>query len=127
MSDASQHIYKVLFYNQGQIYEVYAHNIYQSEIYGFIEIEDYIFGKKSQMVIDPAEEKLRQEFDGVQRSFIPMHAIVRIDEESMHDTERYLASADIEATRKNRGEAMRRMAAVLAARVHDMVYEVAFP
>ena len=80
MSDASQHIYKVLFYNQGQIYEVYAHNIYQSEIYGFIEIEDYIFGKKSQMVIDPAEEKLRQEFEGVQRSFIPMHAIVRIDE-----------------------------------------------
>ncbi len=80
MSDASQHIYKVLFYNQGQIYEVYAHNIYQSEIYGFIEIEDYIFGKKSQMVIDPAEDKLRQEFDGVRRSFIPMHAIVRIDE-----------------------------------------------
>jgi hypothetical protein len=80
MSDASQHIYKVLFYNQGQIYEVYAHNIYQSEIYGFIEIEGYIFGKKSQMVIDPAEDKLRQEFEGVQRSFIPMHAIVRIDE-----------------------------------------------
>ena len=80
MSDASQHIYKVLFYNQGQIYEVYAHNIYQSEIYGFIEIEDYIFGKKTKMVIDPAEDKLRQEFDGVQRSFIPMHTIIRIDE-----------------------------------------------
>lgn len=80
MSDASQHIYKVLFYNQGQIYEVYAHNIYQSEIYGFIEIEDYIFGKKTKMVIDPAEDKLRQEFEGVQRSFIPMHTIIRIDE-----------------------------------------------
>ncbi len=80
MSDTSQHIYKVLFHNQGQIYEVYAHNIYQSEIYGFIEIEDYIFGKKTQMVIDPAQDKLRQEFDGVQRSFIPMHTIIRIDE-----------------------------------------------
>ncbi len=57
----------------------------------------------------------------------PDGSIVRIDEESMQDTERYLASADIEATRKNRDEAMRRMAAVLAARVHDMLYEVASP
>lgn len=54
-------------------------------------------------------------------------SIVRIDDESMRGTERYLASADIEATRKNRDEAMRRMAAVLAARVHDMLYEVAIP
>jgi hypothetical protein len=42
----------------------------------------------------------------------------------MQDTERYLASADVEATRKNRGEAMRKMAEVLAARVHDLLYEV---
>ncbi len=80
MSDASQNIYKVLFHNQGQIYEVYAHNIYSSDLYGFIEIEDYVFGKKSQMVIDPGEDKLRQEFEGVQRSFIPMHHVIRIDE-----------------------------------------------
>ena len=45
----------------------------------------------------------------------------------MQDTERYLASADIEATRKNRDEAMRRMANVLAARAHDMLYELASP
>lgn len=32
------------------------------------------------MLIDPAEDKLRSEFEGVQRSFIPMHSIVRIDE-----------------------------------------------
>ena len=49
-------------------------------MYGFIEVEDYIFGKKTQVVIDPSEDKLRTEFDGVQRSFIPMHAIIRIDE-----------------------------------------------
>jgi len=80
MSDDQRHIYKVLFHNQGQIYEVYAHNIYQSDLYGFVEVEDYIFGKKTQVVIDPAEDKLRTEFDGVQRSFIPMHAVIRIDE-----------------------------------------------
>ena len=31
-------------------------------------------------MIDPAEDKLRTEFAGVQRSFVPMHAIIRIDE-----------------------------------------------
>ena len=78
--DDNQQVYRVFFQNQGQIYEVYARNIYQSELYGFVEIEDYTFGNKSQVVIDPSEEKLRNEFEGVQRSFIPMHAIVRIDE-----------------------------------------------
>ncbi len=78
--EITESIYRVYFHNQGQIYEVYAHAIYQSELYGFIEIEDYIFGNKSQMVIDPSEDKLRTEFEGVQRSFIPMHAVVRIDE-----------------------------------------------
>ena len=78
--DDNQHIYRVLFQNQGQVYEVYARNIYQSELYGFVEIEDYTFSNKSQVVIDPSEEKLRNEFEGVQRSFVPMHAVIRIDE-----------------------------------------------
>ena len=80
MADDQKHIYRIYFHNQGQIYEVYAHSIYQSDLYGFVEIEDYVFGEKSQMVIDPGEDKLRNEFAGVQRSFIPIHAIVRVDE-----------------------------------------------
>ena len=78
--DQPKSIYKVLFHSQGQVYEVYAHNIYQSDLFGFVEIEDYTFGNRSQMLIDPSEDRLRNEFEGVQRSFIPMHAIVRIDE-----------------------------------------------
>ena len=78
--DQPKSIYKVLFHSQGQVYEVYAHNIYQSDLYGFVEIEDYTFGNRSQMLIDPSEDRLRNEFEGVQRSIIPMHAIVRIDE-----------------------------------------------
>ena len=78
--EMTENTYRILFHNQGQIYEVYARSIYQSELYGFVEIEDYTFGTKSQVVIDPSEEKLRSEFEGVQRSDIPMHAIVRIDE-----------------------------------------------
>ncbi|MCB1646815.1 MAG: DUF1820 family protein [Pseudomonadales bacterium] len=77
---SSQPIFKVIFYNQGQIFEVFARQIYQSDLYGFIELEDMVFGEKSKMVVDPSEEKLKAEFDGVSRSYIPMHAIVRIDE-----------------------------------------------
>lgn len=73
-------LYKVIFYNQGQVFEVYARAIYQSEMYGFIELEDYVFGERSQMIVDPGEEKLKSEFANVNRSYIPMHSIVRIDE-----------------------------------------------
>lgn len=73
-------IYRISFLNKGQVYEVFAKEVYSSDLYGFIEIEDYIFGERSQMVVDPAEEKLKTEFAGVKRSFIPMQAIIRIDE-----------------------------------------------
>ena len=46
----------------------------------FIEIEDYVFDERSQLVVDPSEEKLKSEFAGVKRSFIPIQAIIRIDE-----------------------------------------------
>ena len=78
MSD--KRVYKVIFHSQGQVYELYARNIYQSDLYGFIEIEDYVFGERVQVVIDPAEDRLRTEFEGVERSFIPMNAVIRIDE-----------------------------------------------
>ena len=77
---SSKLIFKVIFYNQGDIYEIYARQIYQSEIYGFIEVEELIFGENTQMIVDPGEEKLKGEFSGVKRTYIPMHSIVRIDE-----------------------------------------------
>ncbi|MEW5250124.1 DUF1820 family protein [Microbulbifer sp. 2201CG32-9] len=73
-------IYKVIFHNQNQVYELYARAIYQSDMYGFIEVEEFVFGEKSQLVVDPSEEKLKTEFASVTRSYIPMHSIVRIDE-----------------------------------------------
>jgi hypothetical protein len=73
-------IYKVIFYNQNQVYEVYARAIYQSDMYGFIELEEFVFGERSQVLVDPAEEKLKSEFAAVKRSYIPLHSIIRIDE-----------------------------------------------
>jgi hypothetical protein len=48
---------------------------------------------------------------------------VAIDPNALVDAERYLASSDIEVTRTNREEALRRLAGVLAGRVHDALYE----
>ncbi|MBD3648750.1 MAG: DUF1820 family protein [Pseudomonadales bacterium] len=79
---SSTPIYKVIFFNQGQIYEVYAREIYQSDLYGFIEVEELLFGERSPLVVDPSEERLKSEFEGVNRTYIPMHAVVRIDEVS---------------------------------------------
>ena len=73
-------IYKIVFMQMGEIYEVYAKSIFQSDMYGFIEVEDYIFDQNSQIVVDPSEEKLKAEFKGVNRSYIPINAILRIDE-----------------------------------------------
>jgi len=77
---SAKQIYRITFWNQNQIYELYVNHIYQSELYGFIEVEEYQFGERSAMILNPAEEKLKTEFSGVKRSYIPMHAVIRIDE-----------------------------------------------
>ena len=76
----SKEIYKITFLNKGKIYEIFVKQVYQSDLYGFIEIEEFLFDERSKVVVDPSEEKLKSEFTGVRRSFIPMQAIIRIDE-----------------------------------------------
>ena len=73
-------VYKVIFQNGNQLFEVFARQIYHSDMWGFIEVEEFVFGERSQIVVDPSEEKLKNEFNGVKRSYIPLQAIVRIDE-----------------------------------------------
>lgn len=75
-----KNIYKIAFYNQGKVYEMYARQVYQSDLYGFITIEGLTFNERASVVIDPGEEKLKSEFDQVRRFFVPMHAVIRIDE-----------------------------------------------
>ena len=76
----SKSVYKIIFMQLGEVYEVFAKQIFQSDMYGFIEVENYIFNKDKQLVVDPSSEKLKNEFLDVQRSYIPMNAIIRIDE-----------------------------------------------
>ncbi|WP_432474860.1 DUF1820 family protein [Amphritea sp. HPY] len=77
---AKDPIYRIKFVNQDEVYEIYARYIYQSDLWGFLEIEELVFGSQTQVVVDPSEEKLKQQFEGVERSYIPMHSVIRIDE-----------------------------------------------
>lgn len=76
----SRKTYKVVFYNEEEVFEIYAAHVFPSEMYGFVEVEQLLFGERSQVLVDPSEEKLKAEFSGVKRTYIPMNAIVRIDE-----------------------------------------------
>ncbi len=73
-------IYRITFLNRGEVYEVYAKQVSQGGLFGFVEVEQLVFGERSKILIDSSEERLKTEFDGVKRTFIPLHAIVRIDE-----------------------------------------------
>ena len=77
---AKKSTYRITFLNQGKVYEIYARNVHQSGLFGFIEVEQILFGEKSSLLVDPSEEHLKSEFDGVSRTYIPMHSVVRIDE-----------------------------------------------
>ena len=85
-------IYKVIFTNQGQVFEIYAAHVSQGEMFGFIEVEQLLFGERSQLIVDSSEERLKTEFAGVKRVFIPMHSVVRIDEVEKQGSARISAS-----------------------------------
>ena len=76
----SETIYRVSFVSQGEVYEVYAKNISQGGLFGFIEIEELVFGERSKLLIDSSEERLKTEFAGVKRFYVPLHSVLRIDE-----------------------------------------------
>lgn len=46
-----------------------------------------------------------------------------LDRGALRESERYVASADVEVTRKNREEALRRLASVIAGRVYLLLQE----
>ena len=77
---ASSHIFKIMFVNQGKVYEVYARKVGQGRLFGFIEVEELDFGERSTVVLDPSEERIKSEFSGVKCTMLPMHSILRIDE-----------------------------------------------
>jgi hypothetical protein len=77
---SKKNLFKVVFMSQGQVYEVYARSVGNGEMFGFVEVEELVFGDKTTLVVDPSEEKIKTEFENVKRTYLPMHSIIRIDE-----------------------------------------------
>jgi hypothetical protein len=77
---AASHIFKVIFVNQGKVYEIYARKVGHGTMFGFVEVEELVFGERSTVVLDPSEERIKSEFSGVKRSYLPLHSVLRIDE-----------------------------------------------
>lgn len=88
---STSRLYRISFHNQAQVYEIYAKSVSHGGMPGFVEVEKLVFGERSTVVVDPTEEKLKTEFENVERFYIPLHAVIRIDEVSKQGAARIVA------------------------------------
>lgn len=86
-----KHVFKVVFLSEGKVWEIYARSVGASHLMGFVEVEGLLFGERSAVIVDPTEEHVRHEFEGVERTSIPIHAILRIDQVAKRGTARITA------------------------------------
>lgn len=77
---SAKQLYRVSYTNEDLVYEIYAEQISDEALFGFLKIIQPVFGNQSQVVVDPSEEKLKAEFDGVRAFYVPIHNIIRVDE-----------------------------------------------
>jgi hypothetical protein len=74
-------LYKVVFVQRDEVLELYARYITEDSLVGFVEVEELVFSDPdTELVINPNLEKLKLVFQGVQRTYLPLHTILRIDE-----------------------------------------------
>lgn len=76
MSQAN--VFHVRFVEQDKVYDIYAKQVQQSHLHGFIEVSDFVFSASSELVVDPSEERLRSELSEVQRLFVPTFSLTRL-------------------------------------------------
>jgi hypothetical protein len=77
---ASKYLFKVIFINHGKVYELYAKGVVSSGLWGFIEVSGLVFDNKDGLVVDPTEEKMRDEFEGAKVLHLPMQSVLRVEE-----------------------------------------------
>lgn len=73
-------LYKLAFYQNNRIYELYCRQVNSSHLYGFIEARELVFETDTSLVVDPTEERLREEFADVDVLHLPMHSVVRVEQ-----------------------------------------------
>ena len=73
-------LYKITFLNAGKIYELYARRVTSSSLWGFTEVGDLVFDVNEGLVVDPTEERLRDEFSNTRVLHLPMQSVLRVEE-----------------------------------------------
>lgn len=76
----SKTLYKVTFLHLGKSYELYARRVGSSHLWGFTEVAELVFDSADSLVVDPTEERLREEFRDTRVLHLPMQAVIRIEE-----------------------------------------------
>ena len=77
---ADKPLYKIIFLNQGKVYELYSEGVTSSGLWGFIEVSDLVFETGEGLVVDPTEEKMRQEFASAKVLHLPIQSVLRVEE-----------------------------------------------
>lgn len=77
---ADKPLYKIIFLNQGKVYELFSEGVTSSGLWGFIEVSDLVFETGEGLVVDPTEEKMRQEFSGAKVLHLPIQSVLRVEE-----------------------------------------------
>ena len=73
-------LYKVTFLSHGKVYELYAQRVESGRLWGFVEVGELVFDVHDGIVVDPTEERLRDEFGNTRALHLPMQAVLRIEE-----------------------------------------------
>lgn len=73
-------LYKIIFLNHGKVYELYSESVSSSGLWGFVEVANLVFDKSDGLVVDPTEEKMRQEFESARVLHLPIQSVLRVEE-----------------------------------------------
>lgn len=77
---ADKRLYKIIFLNNGKIYELFSEGVTTSGLWGFVEVSDLVFDTAEGLVVDPTEEKMRDEFKGARVLHLPIQSVLRVEE-----------------------------------------------
>ncbi len=72
-------LFRIAFLNNGKVYELFCSDVHSSDLLGFVQVTGLVFGEKDSLVVDPTEERMRDEFDGVEALHLPMHSVLRVE------------------------------------------------
>jgi len=76
----NEKLFRIAFLNHGKVYELFCAGVCTSGLLGFVEVSGLQFSDKDSVVVDPTEEKMRDEFDGVEVLHLPLHSVLRVEE-----------------------------------------------